>query len=100
MVLHTAVLGYVPRTGRLQSCETVGGMDVVWVCNEAPEVVSEIAATTRQPPAPDSLLMSANRHPVAWTEPRGRSIEWRMHSAEANLAGLIRDGVGMCGSCS
>jgi hypothetical protein len=76
VVFHTAVLAYVPWTERLRFCETVGGMDVAWVCNEAPEIVSDIVATTRPPPSPGSFLLSVNRQPVAWTDPHGRSIEW------------------------
>jgi hypothetical protein len=76
VVFHTAVLAYVPRTDRLRFYETMRELDAVWVCNETPEIVSDFVATSRQPPSSGSFLLSADRQPVAWTDPHGRSIEW------------------------
>jgi hypothetical protein len=76
VVFHTAVLAYVPRTDRLRFYETMRELDAVWVCNETPEIVSDIVATSRQPPSSGSFLLSVDRQPVAWTDPHGRSIEW------------------------
>jgi hypothetical protein len=76
VVFHTAVLAYVPRTDRLRFYEIMRELDAVWVCNETPEIVSDIVAMTRPPPSPGSFLLSVNRQPTAWTDPHGRSIEW------------------------
>jgi hypothetical protein len=76
VVFHTAVLAYVPRTDRLRFYEIMRELDAVWVCNETPEIVSDIVATSRQPPSSGSFLLSVDRQPVAWTDPHGRSIEW------------------------
>jgi hypothetical protein len=76
VVFHTAVLAYVSRPDRLRFYEIMRGLDVVWVSNESPEIVSDIVATSRQPPSSGSFLLSVDRQPVAWTDPHGRSIEW------------------------
>jgi hypothetical protein len=76
VVFHTAVLAYVPRTDRLRFYETMRGLDVVWVSNESPEIVSDIVATPRRPPSSGSFLLFVDRQPTAWTDPHGRSIEW------------------------
>lgn len=76
VVLHTAVLAYLPRANRMQFRETVRALGVTWICNESPEVVSDIITTQHQSAMPDNFLLSLNERPLAWTDPHGRCIEW------------------------
>jgi hypothetical protein len=78
VVFHTAVLAYLPDPDeRAAFVETVGGLDAVWVANEAPGLL----ARGRQPREPwpsgfDPFLLTRDGKPIAWTDPHGTSIEW------------------------
>jgi hypothetical protein len=76
VVFHTAVLAYLARADRRQFRETMHAIGATWICNESPEIVSDMITTQHQPAMPDSFLLSVNERPVAWTDPHGRSIDW------------------------
>jgi hypothetical protein len=75
VVFHTAVLIYVADAGeRAAFAETVGGLDAVWVANEAPGVVA--GAEPSRPWPVGRFLLTRDARPVAWTESHGASIDW------------------------
>ncbi len=76
VVFHSAVLAYLARPDRVQFRETMHALGATWICNESPEVVSDMITAQHLPAKPDSFLLSVNERPVAWTDPHGRSIEW------------------------
>ena len=76
VVFHTAVLAYIPRADRMHFRDTVRALGVTWICNESPDVISDMIRTESKPSVADGFLLSLNERPVAWTDPHGRSIEW------------------------
>lgn len=77
VVFHTAVLGYVAdRAARLRFASKVRSLCPYWICNEAPRVLPEHAASAGASPAPGHFLMALNGAPVAWTDPHGAALEW------------------------
>lgn len=76
VIFHSAVLAYVPPEDRARFARRVSDLDAVWISNESPGVLPEIAAKMdRQPPA-DRFLLAVDGAPVAFTGPHGQSIEW------------------------
>ena len=78
VVLHTAVLAYVPDPAeRAAFAQTVGELDAVWIANERarfiPGVRERVADRT---PTPAAFLMCVNGEPTAWTDPHGASMAW------------------------
>lgn len=77
VVYHTAVLGYVADpAARAAFAATLWDRSAVWVSNEPPGVLPEIAArATREGPT-GAFLLAVNGQPVAWTDPHGGWIDW------------------------
>jgi hypothetical protein len=76
VVFHSAVLAYVAPEDRKRFARTVAELGAVWISNESPAVLPEVAAKLDQPPPKDRFLLSVNGEPVALTGPHGQSIDW------------------------
>ncbi len=76
VILHTAVLAYVPDAGaRAEFATRVRSLCPYWIANEAPRVFPAIADRAGTAPA-GRFLLSVNGAPVAWTDPHGAAIDW------------------------
>jgi hypothetical protein len=76
VIFHSAVLVYVRPDDRRRFTELVRGLDAVWISNESPSVLPEIAARLDAPPPADRYLLAVDGEPVALTGHHGQSIEW------------------------
>jgi hypothetical protein len=76
VVMHSAVLAYLPTPARVQFGDDVTAMDVEWVSNEAPGVVATVTSGC----APTTgFLLAHNRVPIARTDPHGAWLRWLDH---------------------
>ena len=77
VVFHTAVLGYLPsRTDRDAFAASVSTLCNYWISNEAPRVISGIAARAPAQGRAGWFILAVNGEPVAWTAPHGTALEW------------------------
>lgn len=76
VVFHSAVLAYVAPEVRERFARTVSELDAVWLSNEHPSVLPDVAAKLQREPPQDRFLLAVNGEPVAFTGPHGQSIEW------------------------
>lgn len=76
VVFHSAVLSYVAPEHRDRFVRAVRELGVVWISNESPPVLPEIAAKLDAPPPRDRFLLAVDGEPVALTGPHGQSIDW------------------------
>ena len=77
VIFHTAVLPYVASsTARAEFTRSVRSLCDVWISNEAPQTVPEIAARAGAPGPRGHFLLAVNGKPVAWTDPHGASLDW------------------------
>jgi len=74
VVYHSAVLAYVSPPGRREFAAIVGGLDAVWLSNEAPGVVESVPRTS----APDAAFVLARdgRTALALTGGHGDWLCW------------------------
>jgi hypothetical protein len=76
VVFHTAVLAYLPDVEERRSfMRTVQALDAVWIVNEIPSVLPEIAEHLKPWPR-GKFLLSIDGSPLAWTDPHGAAIDW------------------------
>jgi len=73
VVLHTAVLYYVPEVGRAAFADQVQTLGGHWLSQEVPGVLPEVDARLRQPPPPDALsyVVALDQRPLAFSAPHG-----------------------------
>jgi hypothetical protein len=79
VVLHSAVVAYLPEPDRLRFAEMMTGLRGHWLSNEGPTVVPGVSPPPRPPRSPvggDPLLMALDGRPVAWTQGHGRAVHW------------------------
>lgn len=77
IVYHTAVLGYLGSMAERKALgDLVWDYSAVWISNEAPHVLPQIAARAPRSGPPGAFLLSVNAAPVAWTDPHGAWIDW------------------------
>ena len=78
VIFHTAVLAYVPDPAdRAAFARTIGGLDAVWIANEAPGLLEGAERPAHPWPAGfDPLMLSLDKRPIAWTDPHGTRIDW------------------------
>lgn len=76
VVFHSAVLAYVAPADRERFVELVRDLGAVWISNESPQVLPEIAAKLDAKPPEDRFLLAVDGEPVAVTGPHGQSIDW------------------------
>ncbi|WP_433219497.1 DUF2332 domain-containing protein [Dactylosporangium sp. CS-047395] len=84
VVLHTAVLDYVPEPGRGAFVEKVRGLRGHWLSQEGADVFPHIAARLREPAPKDeaAYLVSLDERPLAFTALHG---SWLRPIAETAL---------------
>lgn len=76
VVFHTAVLAYVPSNDdRMRFANRVSALSDIWICNEAPSVMSHFGFASADAPSQGTFLLSVNNQPTAWTDPHGAWIE-------------------------
>lgn len=76
VVFHTAVLAYVPNNGdRMRFADQVSALSDIWICNEAPDVMSHFGFSSADAPSPGAFLLSVNNQPTAWSDPHGAWID-------------------------
>ena len=78
VIFHTAVLAYVPDPAdRAAFARTIGGLDAVWIANEAPGLLEGAERPAHPWPAGfDPFMLSLDKRPIAWTDPHGTRIDW------------------------
>ncbi|MBC8162891.1 MAG: DUF2332 domain-containing protein [Roseiflexaceae bacterium] len=76
VIFHSAVLAYVARADRDRFIGEVRDLDAVWISNESPGVIPQIATKLAVAPPTDRLLLAVDGKPVAFTGPHGQSIDW------------------------
>ncbi len=80
MVFHSAVIGYLDRSGREQFAAMMAGWSRTapchWVSNEDPRVLPEITASAGPPPAEPYFLLGLDGRPVGWSHQHGASLRW------------------------
>lgn len=77
VVFHTAVMAYVaPQAKRDAFARAVRTTGAVWICNEAPALYPQMAATAPAPPHGGLYLQSVDGRPVAWAGAHGQSLDW------------------------
>ncbi|MFF2775425.1 DUF2332 domain-containing protein [Streptomyces sp. NPDC058052] len=78
VVLHSAVLAYLPPEDRESFAATMRDLGCAWISNEAPGVLPAVDRRLSPLPAPDGLLftLALNEHPLARTGPHGQSLHW------------------------
>jgi hypothetical protein len=76
VVFHSAVLVYVAPDDRRRFTRIVRDLGAVWISNESPPVLPEIAARLNAEPPGDRFLLAVDGDPVALTGPHGQSVEW------------------------
>lgn len=77
VVFHTAVLAYLlDPADRDRFGSMVRETDAVWISNEAPRVLSTIAAKLTTDAPRNRFLLALDGEPVAFTGPHGQSIQW------------------------
>ncbi|GAA2376735.1 DUF2332 domain-containing protein [Catellatospora methionotrophica] len=78
VVFHTAVLAYLDEAGvdrfTAQLAELRPG--TVWLSNEAPRVVPQIAARLPVQAPPGRFVLAVDGRPVAFTMPHGQGVDW------------------------
>ncbi|WP_242653819.1 DUF2332 domain-containing protein [Klenkia soli] len=75
VVLHTAVLTYLPADRRSAFVDLVRGLPVRWVSQEGPGVLAEIPVPDRAEDD-ERFLLAVDGCPVAWTAPHGGALDW------------------------
>jgi len=73
VVMHTAVLWYVPEPGRVSFLERIRGMGCHWLAQEAPGLFPHIDERLRERPRDDvaTYVLSLDHEPLAFTAPHG-----------------------------
>jgi hypothetical protein len=80
VVFHSAVLAYVAPEIRARFAETVKELGAVWISNEVPRVLPQVAVKLDRPAPDDRFLLAVDGQPVAFTGPHGQSIDWIEHA--------------------
>ncbi len=76
VIFHSAVLAYLTAEECQRFSAVVRELDAVWISNESPDVLPELAAKLKEPPALDQFLLCMDGAPVAVTAPHGQSLHW------------------------
>jgi hypothetical protein len=82
VVFHSAVLAYVAPEVRARFADTVKELGAVWIANEFPRVLPEIAAKLDRAAPGDRFVLAIDGQPVAFTGPHGQSIDWIEHGQQ------------------
>lgn len=89
VVMHTAVLWYVPEPGRVSFLDQVRGLGCHWLSQEAPGLFPHIDERLRERPRTDaaSYVLALDHRPVAFTAPHGGSIRRLAGQGAAGIRG-------------
>ncbi|TWH74720.1 DUF2332 domain-containing protein [Modestobacter roseus] len=89
VVVHTAVLAYLPAAAKEAFVELVGGLPVRWVSQEGVGVLPAVAARLPEAPAAGErrFLLALDGEPLAYTDPHGGRIDWLPAAAALARAG-------------
>jgi hypothetical protein len=82
VIFHSAVLVYVAPEDRARFARLVAELDAVWISNESPAVLPEIAKWLDRRSPPNRFLLAVDGEPVALTGGHGQSIDW-LHRNDA-----------------
>jgi len=76
VVYHSAVLSYLSsQHDRDEFARSMGNANVVWICNESPQVFPDLASRAG-PVRKNMFLLSINSEPIAWCGPHGQEISF------------------------
>jgi hypothetical protein len=81
VIFHSAVLPYLAAEDSQRFVSLVRELDAVWISNESPDLLSEVAGKVNEPVPSDQFLLSMNGEPLAVTDPHGQSIRWLRESS-------------------
>ncbi|MEU6232367.1 DUF2332 domain-containing protein [Kitasatospora sp. NPDC047058] len=78
VVLHSAVIAYLPPGEREAFAATMRELGCHWISNEAPGVLPAVDRLLPPGPSSDQLLftLALDERPLARTGPHGQSLEW------------------------
>ncbi|MPQ96644.1 DUF2332 family protein [Modestobacter sp. I12A-02628] len=76
VVVHTAVLTYLPPPARDDFVALVGELGVRWISQEGPQVLPGIAARLTAEVGPADFVLALDGEPVAVTAPHGGRVDW------------------------
>lgn len=77
VIFHSAVLAYLPSRDDVAAfVATVRQLSAIWISNEGPTILPDVAASAKKPPPLNRFLLAINGVPVASTGPHGQSIDW------------------------
>jgi hypothetical protein len=76
VIFHSAVLAYLTAEECQRFATLVRELDAVWISNESPDVLPELAAKLNEHPRLDQFLLCIDGEPVAVTAPHGQSLRW------------------------
>jgi hypothetical protein len=76
VVFHSAVLVYVEPEDRTRFVDAVAALGAVWIANESPGVLPDVAARAGRAFEDDRFLVSLDGEPVALAAPHGQMLEW------------------------
>ncbi|WP_155370070.1 DUF2332 domain-containing protein [Catellatospora vulcania] len=81
VVFHTAVLAYLDAAGVDRFAAQMGELagrrpGTVWLSNEAPGVVPQVAARLPGEAPPGRFVLAVDGRPVAFTMPHGQGVAW------------------------
>jgi hypothetical protein len=81
VVFHTAVLAYLSGDRIERFARAVRRLGAVWISNEAPDVVPDVAAALPAAAAvsltqPGAFALAQDGRPVAWADSHGRWLHW------------------------
>lgn len=76
VIFHSAVLAYVAPARREEFGRTVRSLDAVWIANEAPGVVADIASVPKPYPEGSFALTRDGGTPIALTDGHGTWLQW------------------------
>jgi hypothetical protein len=77
IIFHSAVLGYLSSYADINRfVATIRQLRAIWISNELPIVLPDIAARAKQVPPKNRFVLAVDGEPVAFTGPHGQSIDW------------------------
>ncbi|MEU8007112.1 DUF2332 domain-containing protein [Catellatospora sp. NPDC049111] len=81
VVFHTAVLAYLDAAGVDRFAAQVAELTrrrpgTIWLSNEAPRVVPQVAARLPREAPPGRFVLAVDGRPVAFTMPHGQGVDW------------------------
>jgi hypothetical protein len=77
VIFHSAVLPYLASRAEVDTfVATVRELNAVWISNESPSTLPELASRAKVRPPKSRFLLAVNGEPIAFAGPHGQSIEW------------------------